>query len=55
MILEYLIIGLIGGITIDIVLGDPPNKCHPVAWLGKLIGVLYQDLKIKKNLKREKN
>lgn len=55
MIPEYLITGLIGGITIDILLGDPPNKCHPVAWLGKLIEFFVPKLKDnKKSAKKEK-
>jgi adenosylcobinamide-phosphate synthase len=45
MILEYLLSGLVGGITIDILLGDPPNKYHPVAWLGKLIEFFIPRLK----------
>ena len=53
MIPECLIIGLIGGITIDIILGDPPNKCHPVAWLGKLIGVFVPKLKDKKKSEKK--
>jgi adenosylcobinamide-phosphate synthase len=53
MIPEYLIIGLIGGITIDILLGDPPNKYHPVAWLGKLIGVFVPKLKDKKKSEKK--
>jgi adenosylcobinamide-phosphate synthase len=26
-------------LTVDLVLGDPPNTWHPVAWLGKLISL----------------
>jgi adenosylcobinamide-phosphate synthase len=33
-----LIAALAGGIGLDYLLGDPPNKYHPVAWLGRLIG-----------------
>jgi len=40
-----LIIGLIGGILIDILFGDPPNKYHPVAWLGLLISFFIPKLK----------
>lgn len=41
----YLIIGLIGGILIDILFGDPPNKYHPVSWLGVLIGFFIPQLR----------
>src|SRR5918999_1699417 len=37
MIPEYLLTGLAIGITIDFLVDDPPNRYHPVAWLGKLI------------------
>src|SRR5438093_10719718 len=32
-----LIAALAAGIYVDWLLGDPPNKYHPVAWLGRLI------------------
>jgi adenosylcobinamide-phosphate synthase len=41
---EIIIILLIS-ITMDLILGDPNNKIHPVAWLGKYIN--YFILKIK--------
>jgi adenosylcobinamide-phosphate synthase len=41
----YLLIGLIGGVLIDILFGDPPNKVHPVSWLGLLIGYFIPKLK----------
>jgi adenosylcobinamide-phosphate synthase len=31
---------LMVAITLDILFGDPPNRYHPVAWMGKLIGWL---------------
>jgi adenosylcobinamide-phosphate synthase len=37
--------GLAGGIVIDWLFGDPPNKYHPVAWLGQLIGFFLPRLK----------
>jgi adenosylcobinamide-phosphate synthase len=40
-----LLIGLIGGVLIDILFGDPPNKYHPVAWLGLLISFFIPKLK----------
>jgi adenosylcobinamide-phosphate synthase len=36
---------LAGGIGIDWLFGDPPNKYHPVAWLGHLIGFFVPRLK----------
>src|SRR5919109_802449 len=36
---------LAGGIGIDWLFGDPPNKYHPVAWLGYLIGFFVPRLK----------
>ena len=55
MIPEYLITGLIVGITIDILVNDPPNRCHPVSWLGRLIEYFIPKLKDKKkSTSREK-
>ena len=48
MIPEYLITGLVVGITIDILVNDPPNRCHPVSWLGRLIEYFIPKLKDKK-------
>lgn len=42
---EYLVIGLIGAILIDIILGDPPNRFHPVSWIGTLISMLIPKIK----------
>jgi adenosylcobinamide-phosphate synthase len=36
---------LAGGIGIDWLFGDPPNRYHPVAWLGQLIGFFVPRLK----------
>ncbi len=41
----YLLGALVGGIGIDWLLGDPPNRYHPVAWLGQLIGFFLPRLK----------
>src|ERR687896_637570 len=41
----YLLGALAGGIGIDWLFGDPPNKYHPVAWLGQLIGFFLPRLK----------
>jgi adenosylcobinamide-phosphate synthase len=45
MVLEYLLTGLVIGVTIDFLLDDPPNRYHPVAWLGKLIEFFIPKLK----------
>ncbi len=36
--LDWVIIALAIGVGIDWAFGDPPNRYHPVAWLGRLIG-----------------
>ena len=55
MIPEYLITGLVVGITIDILVNDPPNRFHPVSWLGRLIEYFIPKLKDKKkSTSREK-
>jgi len=54
---ECLLFGLIGGVLTDILFGDPPNKYHPVSWLGLLITHLIPKLKGDKdvyNLNKEK-
>jgi adenosylcobinamide-phosphate synthase len=43
--MSYLLGALAGGIAIDWVIGDPPNKYHPVAWLGQLISFSLPRLK----------
>ncbi len=30
----------IGALLLDLLLGDPPNRYHPVAWMGRWIGTL---------------
>ena len=32
------ILAVIFAISIDLLLGDPKNKFHPTAWVGRLIG-----------------
>jgi adenosylcobinamide-phosphate synthase len=55
MMPEYLITGLVVGITIDILVNDPPNRFHPVSWLGRLIDYFVPKLKDKKkSASREK-
>lgn len=49
MILSFsIILILIISIIIDILLGDPRNKYHPVAWIGKIINYFIPKLKINK-------
>jgi len=43
-----LIAALAGGIGIDYVFGDPPNRYHPVAWLGRIIGFVVPRLKARR-------
>src|ERR671920_838586 len=43
--LLYLLGALVGGIGIDWLFGDPPNRYHPVAWLGQLIDFFLPRLK----------
>ena len=45
MIGEYLLFALAGAIVIDLLFGEPSNKRHPVAWLGKLIEFFIPKLK----------
>ena len=45
MIGEYLLLALAGAVVIDFLFGEPSNKHHPVAWLGKLIGFFIPKLK----------
>ena len=40
-----LLAALAAGLGLDYALGDPPNKYHPVAWLGRLIGFFIPWLK----------
>src|SRR5919198_6124275 len=44
-VLEDMLLALAGGICIDLLLGDPANKFHPVAWLGQLIEWFIPKLK----------
>lgn len=37
--------GLALGILLDLIFGDPPNRYHPVSWLGKLIEYIIPYLK----------
>lgn len=50
---HFLIILLIS-ILLDLILGDPNNRIHPVSWLGKYINYFVPKLKNEKNKKYEK-
>jgi adenosylcobinamide-phosphate synthase len=40
-----LLVALAAGASIDWLVGDPPNKYHPVAWLGRFVGYSIPRLK----------
>lgn len=40
-----LLAALAAGVGVDWLFGDPPNKYHPVAWLGRLVGYCVPRLK----------
>jgi adenosylcobinamide-phosphate synthase len=50
----HFIIILLISILLDLILGDPNNKMHPVSWLGKYINYFVPKLKNEKNKKYEK-
>src|SRR5919108_4333923 len=54
MIGEYLLFGLAGAIVIDFLFGEPSNRHHPVAWLGKLIEFFIPKLKEDNNNSAQK-
>ena len=41
----YLFLPLIIGVALCFMIGDPSNKFHPVAWLGRIIGTLVEKLR----------
>lgn len=50
----YFISILFISILVDLMLGDPKNKIHPVAWLGKYINYFVPKIKNEGNKKYEK-
>ena len=50
----YLFLPLIIGVALCFMIGDPSNKFHPVAWLGKIIGTLFEKLRKSNNSKIQK-
>lgn len=51
---DFIIILLIS-VTMDLILGDPNNKIHPVSWLGKYITYFIPKIKDKKKGNEKKN
>ena len=51
--LYYLLLSLSIGIIIDLMCGDPTNKYHPVAWLGKIIALSIPKLKEENNFQKK--
>jgi adenosylcobinamide-phosphate synthase len=51
--IDFIIILLLS-VTMDLILGDPNNKIHPVAWLGKYINYFIPKIKNKKKGNYEK-
>jgi adenosylcobinamide-phosphate synthase len=49
-----LLIALAGAIGLDFVTGDPPNRYHPVAWLGRIVGHFVTRLKQAGSNEKEK-
>jgi adenosylcobinamide-phosphate synthase len=50
----YLFLPLIIGVGLCFMIGDPSNKFHPVAWLGKIIWTLSEKLRKSNNSKIQK-
>ena len=50
---EFILLTLAIGIAFSFLLSDPPNRFHPVSWLGKLVSSFIPKLK-HANAKREK-
>jgi adenosylcobinamide-phosphate synthase len=50
----HFIIILLISILLDLILGDPNNRIHPVSWLGKYINYFVPKLKNEKKKKYEK-
>ena len=51
---EYILLTLVGGIALSFLLGDPPNRTHPISWFGKLVSYFVPKLKHKSSHKRER-
>jgi adenosylcobinamide-phosphate synthase len=42
---EFILLSLVGGIVLCFTFNDPPNRIHPISWLGKLISRIIPSLK----------
>ena len=47
-VIDFIII-LISSVIIDLIMGDPINKIHPVAWIGKYINYFIPKIKENRN------
>ena len=54
MISNYILLTLVGGTALSFLVADPPNRIHPVSWLGKLVSYFIPKLKHKSSLKKER-
>lgn len=43
--IEEVILILVAAVALDFIVGDPPNKMHPTAWIGRLVGFITPKLK----------
>jgi adenosylcobinamide-phosphate synthase len=44
-LIEEVILILVAAVALDFIVGDPPNKMHPTAWIGRLVGFITPKLK----------
>jgi adenosylcobinamide-phosphate synthase len=51
---EYILLTLVGGITLSFLLVDPPNRIHPLSWFGRLVTFFTPKLKDKSSPRQEK-
>jgi adenosylcobinamide-phosphate synthase len=42
---EFILLSIVGGIVLCFTFNDPPNRIHPISWLGKLISRIIPSLK----------
>jgi adenosylcobinamide-phosphate synthase len=42
---EFILLSIVGGIALCFTLNDPPNRIHPISWLGKFISHIIPKLK----------
>jgi adenosylcobinamide-phosphate synthase len=42
---EFILLSIVGGIALCFTFNDPPNRIHPISWLGKLISRIIPRLK----------